>query len=794
MTPKFSLRALLLGLIFAATSMMILPHLIWEYFSAIQVAEDTTTEQLMSVGHIISREVEVSLLNKESVLVDEQVRNVMLIRNMLSANVLNEQDMVLYSSTRSFIGEHYKDTEESHTREALATARRTLAASAHIHPEEAVICAIFPFEMRANGASTESQPIGAVILEMSIQPALDAARHYFINSAIFSVLIALITSILIWFAFRKSFLADLRRLLDSAIQYGSKGIVPEPLQLRSLELAAIDEVFLYMSKELEQRQRQLRSSEERFRRLFEASTDGLLMADGRKDLDSFRITEVNRSFIQLTDGDADKVVPGKAIAELLPAPFKPLIKQVIAEPHLGSQTLVRDVELLNPDGIRHYVRIWSFLDRYDATAPRLFLRVLDIDADRKRELLQAQVSKLHEASAFELERVGRLKDDFLANMSHELRTPLHGILGACDLLDDQVFGELSPKQREMVQISQKSARHLLSIINSILDLAKIEAGKFTMEFDARQPCELCEDAQSIVLPLAQQHGVQLTVESQESLECRVYVDSTRVRQVLLNLLSNAIQNTAAEGHVVLRCTCAEDKQTFLFEVVDTGCGIDESKLATLLNPFEQLSTGLNRSQNGTGLGLAMVEKLVKLHLGHLVISSKVGVGSTFAFVLPELTSALKIVENNYSREEDATVNDGNLDALILDTFSLRVNGLAAALREASCRFKICNSLAELPGLLMRSRPRILFIELEYIFRGVKNLVDADQAKLLSDTRIVGISNFLIQSESTNLSELYHSQVELYDVIAQPFSAEAIAQVMGSSNTTSASFQSISASG
>ena len=784
MLPRFSLRALLLALIFASTTVMMLPHLVWEYFTAIDVARDTMTEQLMAIGHIISRDVESGFLNRSDVLVDEQVRNALLISHMLSANVVDYKDIVLHSSDRGSVGKVFSDFRNMDTMRELATSRATMAATSHLNAADNRICAIFPFDMASDGNFMQPTAVGAVILEMSMDSSVSAAKSYFINSATFSLLIAFVTSILVWVVFQKTFISELGRLLRSAVLYGSEGRVPEPLQLQTVELAAIDDVFVRMSRLLEDRQLQLRSSEERYRRLFEMSSDGLIMADGRDGLDSFRVLEVNESFTQMTGVERLGESAGSSLAEILPCEFKAILSESLASSNLSNAPIVRDIALIKFNGEQHFVRIWGYLDRLETGVVRLFLRVLDTDADRRREILQRQISEMHEASVVELERVGRLKDDFLANMSHELRTPLHGILGACDILEDDVFGELTPKQREMVAISKQSARHLLSVINGILDLAKIEAGKFNMEFDVNEPGVLCDEVYSIVLPLAQRQRIQIDVNYQEALGSQVFVDATRVRQVLLNLLSNAIQHTPVGGKVILQCRFNEEERAVLFEVIDRGCGIDTAKLATLFNPFEQVSTGLSRSENGTGLGLALVEKLVKLHLGHVIVSSAPGAGSRFGIVLPDSKFIQSIIEHENQSTPPVDLPALTLDhadAIILDSFRSRALALVAALHQKGFTLVVCNSILELPGLLVRFRPEIIFVELDRMSRGIADLVEADRSGLLSMTRIVGISNFIIDSDSDSehLKELYNSDIDLSAVVAQPFSPVAIANLMQS---------------
>lgn len=231
------------------------------------------------------------------------------------------------------------------------------------------------------------------------------------------------------------------------------------------------------------------------------------------------------------------------------------------------------------------------------------------------------------------EKMSRTKGEFLANMSHEIRTPMNGVIGTLQLLEDT---SLTESQREYVSIAYKSADSLLSILNDILDLSKIEAGKLEFEaipFDLR---EVVKDVVALHASKAEQMGIYLNSDIDETVPKKVIGDPTRMRQVMVNLISNAIKFTS-EGGVSIRVKLKlKDEKDALIrvEVKDTGIGIPENKHQKLFLAFSQADGSTTRKHGGSGLGLTIVRQLVEMMKGNLGIESEVGKGSKFWFVVP----------------------------------------------------------------------------------------------------------------------------------------------------------------
>ena len=229
----------------------------------------------------------------------------------------------------------------------------------------------------------------------------------------------------------------------------------------------------------------------------------------------------------------------------------------------------------------------------------------------------------------ELETASRHKSEFLANMSHELRTPLNAIIGFSQVLKERMFGELNPKQVEYVDDILGSGQHLLQLINDILDLSKVEAGRMELQPAVFSLPETLQTATVMVRERATRRGLSLTTEIDPSVGS-VEADERKVKQILFNLLSNAVKFTPEGGRVSLAARGIGDEVEI--SVSDTGVGISPDDQTRIFEEFYQV--GSANTQEGTGLGLALTRKLVELHHGRLTVESAPGSGSTFTFTLP----------------------------------------------------------------------------------------------------------------------------------------------------------------
>ncbi len=231
-----------------------------------------------------------------------------------------------------------------------------------------------------------------------------------------------------------------------------------------------------------------------------------------------------------------------------------------------------------------------------------------------------------------LSHASKAKSEFLATMSHELRTPLNSIIGFSDLLKQKTPGELNEKQEKYVDNVLTSGRHLLSLINDILDLSKVEAGKIDLNMESISVPVLIEESLVLIREKAARHNIIVKEELDPEL-ILIEADKLRLKQVLFNLLLNAAKFSKPEGGVITIRTKKEGDMAII-SVSDTGIGIREEDMGSLFKAFEQLDSGFSRKYGGTGLGLVISKRLVELHGGRIKAESKYGEGSTFTFCLP----------------------------------------------------------------------------------------------------------------------------------------------------------------
>jgi PAS domain S-box-containing protein len=417
-------------------------------------------------------------------------------------------------------------------------------------------------------------------------------------------------------------------------------------------------------KELQEERLQLdqRLRDQHFytRSLIESNIDALMTTDPRGV-----ITDINRQMETLTGYTRD---------ELIGSSFKK---------HFT-------------DSVRAEVCINRVLSENKVTNYELTTRALDgklvpvscnasVYCDRDRRLLGVFVAArdVTEAKALErllmqknadLEDSSRIKSEFLANMSHELRTPLNAIIGFSEVLRDGLLGELTEKQRGFISDIFGSGQHLLSLINDILDLSKIEAGKMILDLEPVKTSSLFVNSLSIIREKAASRQIRLKMDTVGELGS-LWADTRKIKQIIYNLLSNAVKFTSENGQVTLHAsrvplakvgqlsglwpgrslvTVAEMNTKFIeflkISVTDSGIGISKEGLTRLFEPFSQIDSGLARKFEGTGLGLAMVKLLAELHGGGVAVESAVGEGSCFTVWLP-----FRVVEEAHSPDKTAAI-------------------------------------------------------------------------------------------------------------------------------------------
>jgi PAS domain S-box-containing protein len=305
----------------------------------------------------------------------------------------------------------------------------------------------------------------------------------------------------------------------------------------------------------------------------------------------------------------------------------PLMSDAVSGKSLAQKALEsgneESGEVVTPDR-----KVWmicaNLIKDENGNATGIIQTGLDITAHKRSEegLLQAKL---------EAEAANCSKSEFLANMSHELRTPLNSIIGFSDILLEKVFGELNGKQLKYVNNISVSGKHLLGLINDILDLSKVEAGKMELHYSEFSVGSVFDEVKAVLSPLAQAKSLEMDFSSDPD-SGDIQADRSRLIQVLYNLVSNAIKFTPEMGRIFVYCRKSGNRA--VFSVTDTGIGISPEDQKKLFQPFNQIDSSSSRQYCGTGLGLALVKKIVNLHQGNIWAESEPEKGSTFIFTIP----------------------------------------------------------------------------------------------------------------------------------------------------------------
>ena len=416
--------------------------------------------------------------------------------------------------------------------------------------------------------------------------------------------------------------------------------------------------------------RALRASEERFRALVQHSTDTITVLD-REGAIQYQSPSVLKNL-----GYTPEQTVGLRVAELVHPEDRRRVELMVRRgARRPGEFGTVEFRCLHAEG--HYIYVeavgTNMLD--NPWVNGIVLNSRDVTERKRAEVALVQAKD-------QAEEVARMKSAFLANMSHEIRTPLTGILGFADVLADEVDDE----HREFVQLIERSGKRLLETLNSVLDLARLEADQMEIDLHAIDVGAFVHDAVRLLGPLAEEKG--LTLETVvETPGARARVDSGGLNRILNNLVGNAIKFTG-EGRITVRVSADERHLTLAVE--DTGVGIDEGFLPHLFEEFKQESTGIGRSHEGSGLGLTITRRLVEMMHGTITVTSAKGGGSTFTITFPRADGATPASEP--SAPEIRLADDCPELLVVDDNFSARL--LLERMLRSVCHTDTAGSAAE----------------------------------------------------------------------------------------------------
>ncbi|WP_407356054.1 response regulator [Methanolobus sp. WCC5] len=394
----------------------------------------------------------------------------------------------------------------------------------------------------------------------------------------------------------------------------------EPDDFETLQMFSTLMAMVLKRKKMEE---SLKESEQHLKRVLEGSNEGTWDVNLQEDILVF-----NNRYAEIIGYDAKEIGTSfKWIGERIhPDDVHDAINEIRKVTNMFSQSLECEYRVMGKDGKYRWVYNKGKVVEYSEDGKPLHIAGILVDISARKEAEAALIAAKKTA-----EDASKTKSDFLANMSHELRTPLNSVIGFSDILLEGTFGSLNDKQKRYVGNISHSGKHLLNLINDILDLSKIEAGKMVLSIEKIDIGDSLNEVESIISPLALKKDIRLLID-QVPENIIIEADKGKFKQIIYNLLSNAIKFTDDCGNVSI--VVREQGDYVRMEVTDTGIGISEEDQKKLFRAFSQIDSSSCRRYEGTGLGLVLVKSFVEQHNGRIWVESEYGKGSSFIIEMP----------------------------------------------------------------------------------------------------------------------------------------------------------------
>ena len=488
----------------------------------------------------------------------------------------------------------------------------------------------------------------------------------------------------------------------------------------------------------------------------EAAHDGMAILDKQ-----LKLTYLNPAFASI-NGYKSADLLGRALFELYPNSEQDHFNQLII-PHVKTYGSWRGEMLGRTKNNEQYPQEISLSLLPDSgeivcvvrdiTPHKVAVEQLHEQRQSLKEAVRERTAEL-EAANTELAQAARLKDEFLANMSHELRTPLNSILGMTEALQEEIYGSLSDQQRQAVQRAEESAQHLLDVINDVLHVSQIEAGKIDLKLENISAETVCEASLAIIRHSSQKKGLKVYYQFDPQIK-EVTADERRLKQILVNLLSNAVKFTPNGGKIGLEVRGDLQKEVVIFTVWDTGIGIAEDEQTLLFKPFVQLDGSLSRIHEGSGLGLAISQRLAEMLGGEIHLQSEVGKGSHFALILPwvnekEATIHPQLESSAENVADNPLITNDPLHApliLLAEDNELSIVTFADYLRYRGYRVMVARTGVETIDLAKRNHPDLILMDVQMpIMDGIETTRRLRRNTLTAKTPIIALTGLAMEGD------------------------------------------------